>query len=246
MHARSGVAVVLAVVTAACAAAAAALAGQAADSGGTIRIASSDEADPSYPGVLDPQLTYTTAAWQLSNVTCALLLTYPDDGRATLVPEGATGFPEVSPDGRTYTFTVRSGWRFSDGRPLTAANYKAALDRVRDPVLKAGGAGLYADVRSVTARGQRLSVRLRAPNSDILSRIALPFACPIPTGLSRDPAGVPFVPASGPYAVRSLTPGREITLVRNARYSGRRQRGPQRIVVTIGGSQAENVALVER
>ena len=214
--------------------------------GGTIRIIAYDEADPAYPGILDPQLTYSIQAWQLTNLTCALLLANPDDGEPTLVPEAATGFPAVSQDGRTYTFTVRRGWRFADGRPLTAANYKAALDRIRDPALKAPGAVLFADVRSVTARGQTLSVRLAAPNPDLLSRVAMPFACPIPAGLSHDPAGVPFVPATGPYAIARLTPGKEIVLVRNGRYGGRRRHVADRIVVTIGGSPADNIARVER
>src|SRR3954470_1662786 len=56
----------------------------------------------------------------LEDATCALLFRYPVAPppivRYDLVPEVATGYPAVSPDGRTYTFTIRKGYRFSTGK----------------------------------------------------------------------------------------------------------------------------------
>jgi ABC-type transport system substrate-binding protein len=51
-------------------------------------------------------------------MTNLMLLNYPDKPApegSRLVPDAATGSPRVSRDGRTYTFTIKSGLRFSDG-----------------------------------------------------------------------------------------------------------------------------------
>lgn len=215
-----------------------------AKSGGTIRILASG--DPTLGAMLDPQRTLGNSyAEQILFASCALLVMHPDDGRATVVPEGAVALPETSRDRRTYTFTVRSGWRFSDGRPLTAANYKAALERVRDPALE-GPRFLFVNIESIAARGRKLTIRLSQPDGGFLSKLALPPACPIPVGLPRDPAGVPFVPASGPYMVASADFNREIVLAHNPRYRGTRDRVPNRIVVSIGGSPDVNTERIER
>ena len=66
--------------------------------------------------------------------TCAKLLNYPDaaapDGW-NLQPEVAASMPEVSPDGRTYTFTVRPGYRFSppSNEPVTAETFRYSIER---------------------------------------------------------------------------------------------------------------------
>ena len=61
---------------------------------------------------LDPALSYDFYGWRLEATTCAMLLGYPDKaGRASarLYPEVATGFPKISGNGTTYTYTLRSG-----------------------------------------------------------------------------------------------------------------------------------------
>ena len=81
---------------------------------------------------IDPQLAYVTSAWWLEYATAAKLYNYPDKPGAAgtrLVPEVASGY-RVSKDGRIYTFTIRKGFRFSNGAAVTAKNFKYAIDRV--------------------------------------------------------------------------------------------------------------------
>ena len=98
--------------------------------GGTIRVNLASDTD-----YTDPALAYYSVSWQFEYATALKLLNYPDapaPAGSRLQPEAAAGLPNVSADGKTYTFTVREGFRFSppSNEPVTAASFKAALVRV--------------------------------------------------------------------------------------------------------------------
>jgi oligopeptide transport system substrate-binding protein len=65
---------------------------------------------------------------------------------AVVVPDLAEAMPQVTdnPDGtRTFTFTIRSDAKFSNGRPLTAWNVAYSLERTADPRTRSTTAELY-------------------------------------------------------------------------------------------------------
>ena len=96
---------------------------------------------------IDPQLAYVSTAWWLEYATAAKLFNYPDRAGAAggvLQPEVASGY-KVSRDGRTYTFTIRQGFRFSDGAPVTAKSFAYAIDRVANHDLASPGAPFITD-----------------------------------------------------------------------------------------------------
>ena len=116
--------------------------------------------------------------------TCAKLLNYPDRPRspgARLEPEVAESLPERSADGRTYTFTIRKGFRFSppSNEPVTAETFKYTIERTLNPRMKSPaaangylativGAQAYMRERRDTSpgsspTGDRLTVRLTVP-----------------------------------------------------------------------------------
>src|SRR5436309_1697588 len=86
----------------------------------------------------DPAIAYTGDDWQLEYATCAMLVNYPDKpapaGRQ-LVPEVAKTLPVISDGGKTYTFTIRKGFRFSppSNEPVTAQTFKYAIERSQNP-----------------------------------------------------------------------------------------------------------------
>ena len=52
-----------------------------------------------------------------------------------MLPEVATGFPKVSPDGKRQTIRLKRTYRFHTGARITAANFVAAFNRDANPKL---------------------------------------------------------------------------------------------------------------
>jgi YVTN family beta-propeller protein len=216
-------------------------------SGGTARLEQSYDVD-----YMDPAVAYNPLSWQLFYATCAKLLNYPDKpglAGAELVPEVAQSLPARSADGKTYTFTIRRGFRFSppSKQPVTAQTFKYTIERTLNPrvhnpvanefddILGARTymAGKAAHIAGVTASGNTLSVRLTAPAPDLASRLAQPFFCAVPSDTPIDPQGVRLIPSAGPYSVASYAPGQGIVLERNPNYHGSRPHWLDRIEVRV-------------
>jgi ABC-type transport system substrate-binding protein len=175
------------------------------------------------------------------------------------VPEVAQSLPARSADGKTYTFTIRSGFRFSSGQPVTAQTFKYTIERTLSPRLKnpvaaefddivgakAYMAGKVAHIAGVTAGANVLTVRLTAPAPDLPARLAQPFFCAVPSDTPIDPTGVRVIPMAGPYMIASYAPGQGIVLVRNPYYHGNRPRWFARFEVNVNIPGPPAVAQVE-
>jgi peptide/nickel transport system substrate-binding protein len=190
---------------------------------------------------------------QLAYLTCATLLTYPDrpaPAGTRLVPDVARAMPTVTDGGRTYTFLVRPGVRFSppSGASVTAQAFERALERVLSPKMNSYYGGLVQDIvgarayasgragsiAGVSARGLRLTIHLAAPAPDFLARISTSGFCAVPPSTPIDPKGVEGIPAAGPYYVARHIPGQSLILLRNPNYFGSRVRAVREIDVTAG------------
>jgi peptide/nickel transport system substrate-binding protein len=66
--------------------------------------------------------------WVFENIFDTLYTVTPNGKGVT--PELATGY-KVSPDKKTYTFTLRSGVKFSDGTPMTSKDVVFSIDQSR-------------------------------------------------------------------------------------------------------------------
>jgi peptide/nickel transport system substrate-binding protein len=216
--------------------------GTSSPSGGELRVVSASDVDS-----LDPALVSEPLSWDIATTTCSTLFTTTNDQHVPrLVPEAATTFPSVSPDGLTYTFEIRSGLRFADGSALTAAAYSRAIGRVLDPRMQAPAVSQFASaIADAHAHGRRLTLHLTHRRGDLLALLTMPWACPVPAGLPIDPAGAGPIPGSGPYAIAVYQPGREILLRRNPFYRGPRQDRSASILIAIGGTPDADVQQVE-
>jgi peptide/nickel transport system substrate-binding protein len=204
----------------------------------------------------DPQLTYYVPSWEMQYATACKLMNYPDKEApegGEVQPEVAAGLPVVSKDGKTYTFTIKPGFRFSNGKPVTAANFKMAIDRLAQPKLASSTSFLGSDiivgmqnvldgkassVSGVTAKGNKLTFKLIHAAPDLLARLATPPFQAIDSTLAanHDPAGVNTFASCGPYYYSARTPNRSITIKRNTFYKGPRPHNPDTIQVNIGNS----------
>ena len=182
--------------------------------GGTLRIAVEDQIDALDA---DPATSYDVAAWMLLSITNDGLTAFRrSGGRAgtQVVPNLAQSLPTPSDGGRTYTFVLRRGVRYSTGRPVLASDVKRGIERS----LGTGeaGFGLHGEIASVAADDASATVviRLERADPDLLYRLALPFAAAVPAGVAKPPA---VVPATGPYRIARLDRGR-IRLERNRHF----------------------------
>jgi ABC-type oligopeptide transport system substrate-binding subunit len=216
---------------------------KAGATGGTLNVDISTDVD-----YTDPALDYLSTGWEIEYSTCLKLMNYPDANGpkgSQLVPEAAAGFPKVSNSGKTYDFTVKASFtKFSNGQAVTAANFKAAIDRDADPKMQSPAVPFFSDivgsdkspVSGVKVKGSHLVITLTHAAPDFLARMAMPFFCAVPTNLTHDPNGVLNPPSAGPYYIADRVPNKSITIKKNPYYKGKRPHNVNEIDYTIGNS----------
>jgi serine/threonine-protein kinase len=227
--------------------------------------------------ILDPAILTTQPGFWVESATCAKLLNYPVAPAPEgwdLQPEVAASMPDVSPDGRTYTFTVRPGYRFSppSNEPLTAETFRysieRALSRRLDPDAFGGDvlfdiegvdafrAGKATHISGLQADADTLTISLTQPSGDFLQRLSVPLFCPVPTETPLVPggagafAGYPHrvaqaVPSAGPYYIADHLNGEYTILKRNPNYTGPRSHAFDAIALREGVDPTLAVGLVE-
>src|SRR3982750_2830671 len=102
----------------------------------------------------DPQKEYYSVTWEWYR--CCLLRTLlsykgvpTDQGGAELQPDIATDQPEVSSDGLTYTFTLKSGINYAppfQDVEVTSGDIVRAIEREADPDASVGGYNFYYSI----------------------------------------------------------------------------------------------------
>ncbi|MGN6408127.1 MAG: ABC transporter substrate-binding protein [Curtobacterium sp.] len=125
---------------------------------------------------------------------------------------------EVSDDGLTYTFTLRDGTTFQDGKDVTAADVVWSLQQVKSNASYVDSAQL-ANVTSITSPSAGVvELKLAKPDSDLLwnltGRAGLVLEKAAKNDLSDTANG------TGPYEVASWKQGDSLTFERNADYWG--------------------------
>jgi len=129
--------------------------------GGTIKVgmqggASTDSLDP---GLATNQVTaMVTHLWGETLVWLA-----PDGSPIPVLAEGWN----ASSDARTWTFKIRKGVQFHDGRTLTPDDVVATIERHSDESAKSGALGILKGIESVRAEGDAVVFTLKEGNADM-------------------------------------------------------------------------------
>jgi peptide/nickel transport system substrate-binding protein len=187
------------------------------------------------PDHLDPALWYTLVSWNIGFTICDTLVTYPDTGGEAgkaIVP-GLASLPKVSAGGKTYTFTLRPGIKFSNGKPITPADIKWTFTRMLMPSMASPGSGFFGDIvganavisgkaktlSGITTGPRTVTFHLTKESGSFLKRVTMRFTCPVPDATPAKPIENGSLPASGAYMIKSYTPAREMVLVRNPHWN---------------------------
>jgi peptide/nickel transport system substrate-binding protein len=228
--------------------------------GGTARFNLATDTD-----YIDPALAYYQISWQFEYATCAKLLNYPDKAGAAgsqLQPEVAKALPTVSADGKTYTFTIKNGFKFSppSNEAVTAKSFAYAINRDLNPKMQSPASQFIGDIvgaqdviagkakqaSGVVVNGNKLTIKLTQKAPDFLSRIAMPFFCAIPTNTPINPNGVQKIAGAGPYYIASWEPKRQLVLKKNPNYHGNRPQNLDQIIYTVGVSPQASVLQIQK
>ncbi len=224
----------------------------------------------------DPATAPNYLPWWVESATCAKLLNYPDAEAPegwNLQPEVAASMPDVSPDGRTYTFTIRPDFRFSppSNETVTAETFRHSIERALSPEIGGPGPLAIGDIKGeqaflagesdhisgLRAEGDTLTIELVEPAPDFLARLSVPLFCPVPTNTPTVPGGVGAyagyphrfpapVPSAGPYYIADRLDGEYTILKRNPNYAGSRSHAFDAIALREGVDPGVAVRLVER
>lgn len=207
------------------------------------------------PSHLDPHLV---SAFTDYNILLALFegLTAIDEASALPIPAAASHW-ETSPDGLRYTFHLRPEARWSDGSPLTAADFLFSFQRCLSPALgseyayllypllnaEAFHTGQLSDFSSVGARALdplTLELTLAYPVPYLPALLAHNVWFPVhpPSVLADGPADARITRwtrpgrliGNGPYLLTEWTPNQRIVATRHPHHWDDPSRGIQTVV----------------
>ncbi|MFF8815001.1 ABC transporter substrate-binding protein [Streptomyces pactum] len=225
--------------------------------GGTLKFIGTQDADS-----WDPTRGYYGFMWDYARYYSRQLLSYqPAPGKASqeLVGDLATSRAKISDDGLTYTYTLRDGITWEDGKPITSQHVKYGIERIWAQDVLSGGPvylrdvldpkgeypGPYKDkskdklgLKAIETPDEKTIVfHLPERNGDFEEMLAMPAASPArPDKDTKSKYGLrPF--SSGPYKWDSYEPNKSMVLSRNEHWKPEsdkiRKALPDKITLTL-------------
>ncbi|MEI4472338.1 ABC transporter substrate-binding protein [Frigidibacter sp. MR17.24] len=182
---------------------------------------------------LDPAIGYDWQNWSMIKSIFDGLMDYVP-GTTELRPGLAESY-DLSGDGLVFTFHLRKGVTFHNGREMTADDVKYSLDRVTNPETQSPGAGFFASIAGydAVASGEAtglsgvkvvdpatVEITLSRQDATFLHVMALNFASVVPkeaveefgADFGKHPVG------TGAFSLASWTIGQSLVLEKNPGY----------------------------
>ena len=187
-------------------------------------------------GSPDPQVNYTLQEWQLLIFTHDGLVAYKrvagEEGTKK-VPDLAESLPTPTDGGKTFTFTLRPGIKFSNGQTVTGQDVKATFERLFK-IGNSPNAGTWYNVieggdacvktpktcdlsKGIVVDGNKVTFHLTRGDPEFLDKLAVPFAFILPASTPTKNVDIP-PPGTGPYKWAEYAPSKQIKLVRNPNF----------------------------
>jgi peptide/nickel transport system substrate-binding protein len=189
------------------------------------------------PDSLDPGLGATTQSYEATWITYTGLVTYAHasgQAGAKLIPGLAEKLPVVSSDGKTYSFKLRKGLTYSDGKPVKASDFAYTIERaiklgwgnksmlteniVGGEAFDEGKAHSISGIQTDDSTGV-ITIKLIAPYGPFVNVLAFPAAGLVPGGTPMKSLTNAPPPGVGPYVIKGVVPNKSFELVRSSRYT---------------------------
>jgi oligopeptide transport system substrate-binding protein len=174
---------------------------------------------------------------------------------------------EVLDEGRRYVFYLRDDVVWSDGVPVTAADFEFTFKRALDPATQAPVAGMLLDpVRGARAFSSgetddrdsvaiyavdehTLVIELEEPTSYFLDCISYYVLLPVPRHIAEQEGDAwatseAFV-GNGPFHITSWQHGEKLVLERNPTWHGPRAGNVERVELTLDLTKEQHLALYD-
>ena len=169
--------------------------------------------DPAKSGDFSPDL--------ITSNLCDDLLRLQPSGSET--PEIAQSYDYANP--RTLVLNIRSGVKFWDGHPLTAADVAFSLQRTASVSSGSIYTDFFTTVRSIDQTGPyQVTVHFKTPDELLLKEMATALGGVVEKAYTEkvgsQALGSPKtkVMCSGPYELKSWSPGQQLVLTKNPHY----------------------------
>ncbi|MBO0902940.1 ABC transporter substrate-binding protein [Jiella sonneratiae] len=199
-----------------------------AKEGGAIVVTYKDDVS-----TLDPAIGYDWQNWSMIKSLFDAMMDYVP-GTTELRPALAESY-DISDDGTVFTFHLRKGVKFHNGREMTADDVKYSLDRVTNPKTQSPGAGFFGSIKGYddVASGKAdhlagvevvdpstVKITLSRPDATFLHVMALNFASVVPheavekwgADFGHHPVG------TGAFKLADWTIGQQLVFQKNADY----------------------------
>ncbi|HSS34167.1 MAG TPA: ABC transporter substrate-binding protein [Solirubrobacterales bacterium] len=189
----------------------------------------------SSPDSLDPAVSYSLEGWTSLWNSYVPLLTYAHaDGAAgtKIIPGLAKALPQISDGDRTYTLYLRPGLKYSDGTPVRASDFTRTIERLFK--ISSPGSPFYLDIVgaeqfATTKKGGipgiqtddasgKIVIHLVQPRGTFENELAMMFAAPLPPDTPAEDLTQHPPPATGPYVITNVKPGRGWVFERNPQW----------------------------
>ncbi len=189
-------------------------------------------------GTIDPHINYTLQYWQLYQFVYDGLVAFKKaEGAAgfEIVPDLAEDLPAPADDGKSYTFKLRKGIKFSNGNELTVKDVVASFQRIFKVSSPTSG-GFYsvivgadkclAEAATCTLEGGvvadeaagTVTINLTQPDPELFQKLALPHASILPADTPASDVGTSPIPGTGAYTFTSYDPNTQLKMVRNPHF----------------------------